>query len=136
MTRASVLRSAWIVLIAALVAPLIGGVVFFLYQASASLLTGSLTDIGDLAAIIALGVYPVGEPIALLAGVLVGVFALWRTPTLGVILGAIVATNVANFVWQPIMKYSLGGFVINLAASVIAGAVCWWMFRRRLGDQR
>ena len=120
-------RFLMIVLISAVLAPLIGGLAFFAVRAAID-----ADDIKGLFVIVMLGTYAVGRPIALLAGLLVALIDLWRTLNLPVVLGAVIIANVAILVMQPVIGFGWGGFFINLATSVFAGIVCWFLFRQRL----
>ena len=123
-------RFLMIVLISAVLAPLIGGLAFFAVRAAID-----ADDIKGLFVIVMLGTYAVGRPIALLAGLLVALIDLWRTLNLPVVLGAVIIANVAILVMQPVIGFGWGGFFINLATSVFAGIVWWFLFRQRLSGR-
>ena len=121
-------------MIAVVFAPVIGAIAFIVIQALAAVWTGALDEIPGVIVMAGFGMYPVGGPIALIAGLLVGMIAYWRTPTLVEILVAIVAANVVVLILQPIIGFGMGGFAVNLITSLFAGAVCWWIFRRLLAE--
>ena len=121
-----------IVATSVILGPLIGGFVFFVVLAAMDLAASNLDDVKGLFVISMLGTYAVGGPIALVAGILVAVFNCWRLPRLRVILVSIVIANIAVLVAQPIIGFGWGGFFINLAASIFAGSILWFVFRRRL----
>ena len=132
MTFKIAIRFLMIVLISAALAPSIGGLAFFAVRAAIDLVSSGLSEIRGLFVIVMFGTYAVGGPIALLAGFLVAFFDLWRTPSLPVVLGAIIVANVIILVTQPIIGFGWGGFLINLATSIFAGIVCWLSFRQPL----
>jgi hypothetical protein len=134
MTRGVLYRSFWIIIIAVVVAPLIGGLAFFVFRMVEAMVTSESQNLWDLFVVIALGTgtYVVGGPIASLAGALLAIIALWRTPNLAVILGVIVIANLVILLWQPLIGFGLGGLIINLVSSLFAGTICWLLFRHHL----
>jgi hypothetical protein len=136
MTTNSMMRAAIIVFIAVLLAPPIGGLAFFLFRSIQLIALGEFDDPLGLAVIIALGTYVVGGPIAFVAGALLAAVAQWRMPTLPMVLCVVVIANLVVFLIQPTIGYGFGGFAINLGASLVSGAVCSWLFKRRLGARQ
>jgi hypothetical protein len=126
------LRAFWIIVIAVVLAPLIGGLAFFVFRVVEAATISDSQDLRDLLVVVAMGTYFVGGPIALVAGVLLAIISFWRTPNLVVILGAIVIANLAILLFQPVVGFGLGGFIINLVTSLFAGTFCWLLFRYRL----
>ena len=128
----AVRRAAAIVVIAVLAAPPIGGLAFYIFRSVQMIALGEFDDARELAIIITLGTYVVGGPIALVAGILVAAISHWRTPSLPIVLAAVVVGNLAVFWVQPFIGYGVGGFAINLGASLVSAFICWWLVRRLL----
>lgn len=121
-----------IILISVAVAPLIGAGAFFIVQVAVQAVTTGVDDLLGLLVLFVIGAYIVGGPIALIAGSLVSLVAWWETPSLIVIILAIVVANVVIMLLQPMVGFGLAGFLINVASSLFSGIVCWLLFRRPL----
>jgi hypothetical protein len=133
--QAKIFRFVLTVVIAMLLGPLIGGIGFFLVSVAIEIAQSRLdvADIGGMFLLFVVGAYVVGGVIAFFAGTIVAVAALWRSPTFSLIVAATFVANVICYLTiQPGVSYSTGGFLVNLAASVFAAAICWAMFRRTL----
>jgi hypothetical protein len=130
-----VARFVLTVIIAMLLGPLIGGVGFFLVSAAIEIAQSRLdpADLGGMFLLFMVGAYVVGGVIAFLAGTIVAVAALWRSPTFPLIASATLIANVVCYLAiQPGVSYSTDGFLVNLATSTFAATVCWAVFRRHL----
>ena len=139
--RSKFVRFALTVIIAAVLGPLIAGGTYFAVFA-AMLIVQSGFHLGGLAEqfIIMIGVaYLAGGIIALVAGLIVAVAALWREPTFLGIIAAVVVANIAYFaITEPEVFYSTAATIplqelfVDLVFSVYAGTICWLLFRRLL----
>jgi hypothetical protein len=121
------------VVIATVVGPLIGVLPFAVLSAWPGLSGARAGDIAQWFGTLLLGAYFLGGVIALIAGTIVAAVALWRQPSLMVVL---VAAVVATIAWEVAFQgWFLGFFhsvrlTINLVMSVFAATVCWLLFRR------
>jgi hypothetical protein len=130
----SLLRFSLPIVIAGVVGPLFAGLAVCLYAAAQFVVA---TDPGPIAGLLGLCVlymmfaYVLGWPIALLAGVLMSMWMMFRAP---VLIGVIVATVAAvGFLWLaaaadfmgPLPNLAYGMLTLTLAVSVVAAIACW-----------
>src|SRR5689334_13209574 len=133
--HSKIVRFVLIVAVATVLGPLVGGLGLLAASIATDIARGEFV-VGDLAAmfrLFLLGAYVVGGVIALVAGILLASLSLWRSPTLPMILAAAAAANLICFLMMQVgVSYGSAGFAANLAASLFAGTVCWFIFRTRL----
>jgi len=123
------IRFVLIVVIATVFGPPIGGVAVYLVWALwIGLPVFAVIELGWLS--IVTFSYLLGGMIAFLAGTIVALAALWRQPTLLLVIGA---TILASLGYELAIGHGLEDrLFVSLAASAVAGTVCWLFFGRLL----
>jgi hypothetical protein len=123
------IRFVLIVVIATVFGPPIGGVAVYLVWALwIGLPVFAVIELGWLS--IVTFSYLLGGMIAFLAGTIVALAALWRQPTLPLI---IAATTVASLGFELAVGHGAHDrLLVSLAASAFAGTVCWLLLGRLL----
>lgn len=132
------LRLSMPILVAGVFGPLFAGLAVCLYAAAQFAVA---TDPGPISGLLGLCVlymmfaYVLGWPIAVLAGVLMSIWMIFRAPA---IVGAIAATVAAvGLLWLlgaadlmgPIPNLAYGMLSLTLAVSIVAAIVCWLLTR-------
>jgi hypothetical protein len=133
-----VLRLLMPILVAGVLGPLFAGLAVCLYAAAQFVVA---TDPGPIAGLLGLCVlymmfaYVLGWPIAVLAGVLMSVWIMFRPPG---IVGTLVATVAAvGLLWLvaradlmgPVPNLAFGALTLTLAVSIVAAVACWLITR-------
>ena len=141
-------RAALIIVLAAIVGPLIGGVAVFLVMASMTaylflfepLAPASLADLGRALAemfVTILGAaYLTGGGIAAIAGILLGLWSLWRPLSFVAVIAAALLANPIFYglfereVFTSESSMPLNGVVVTIVFSLFAASVGWLVMRR------
>jgi hypothetical protein len=125
------------IVVAVMVGPLIGGLIFCLLAIYTSFFDPA-TPVADLFVMFGIyigGAYLIGGPVALLAGLLVSIWMIWRQPSFVAVNAAAIAAIGLCFLSDriglsgpiPIVSNNLG---LMLAVAIIAANVCWLLTRR------
>lgn len=124
------IRFVLIIVIATVFGPLIGGVAAYLvWGLWIGLPVFAVFEVGAWRSIVTFS-YLLGGMIAFLAGTIVALAALWRQPTLLLVIGA---TILASLGYELAIGHGLEDrLFVSLAASAVAGTVCWLFFGRLL----
>ena len=139
MSLHSVLRFVVPIAVAAVLGPLIASVALWLYGVASDLLdpAASLAGEGGLLFAFVVFAYLIGGPIALLAGLLVSLWMIWRPPSaVAVNAAAVIATVVwlgaaeGGFLSVVEEAQGRGALLLMLALAVFAANVCWLLLRR------
>ena len=134
-----VLRFLVPILIAAILGPLIAGLALCAFVVLTSLFdhTASMIDALSMARFYVIFAYVIGGPIALLAGLLISIWMIWRSPNATVVVGAaVVATMVylgvgALGILGPVQYTNAhSNFLFTMVFAVVAAMGCWLLTRR------
>lgn len=125
------------IVVAVVLGPLIAGLIFCLLAIYTSLIDHG-TPIADLFVMFGIyiaGAYFIGGPVALLAGLLVSIWMIWRQPGFVVVNVAAIAAIGLCFLIDQIGMFGPVPLVSNnlalmLTLAVIAASVCWLLMRR------
>jgi hypothetical protein len=138
MTR--LIRFLMPIVIAVALGPLIAGLSVFIFAFGANIFdnTGSLlADLFKMSGVYIVFAYYLGSAIALLAGILVSIWMIWRAPNaIVVIAAAVIATCVymgvgaLGFLGPAEWTNARSNFFFTLVLAVIAAAGCWFLTRR------
>ena len=129
------------IVVAGVLGPLIAGLIFCLLAVFTYLFDPSggmpITDLFKMFGVYLIFAYFEGGPIALLAGLLVSIWMIWRPPGLAV---AILAANAAIALYRLAAEIGMLGpsggnlvinnFALTLMLAVMAASVCWLLMRR------
>jgi len=121
--------------------PLVAGLIFCMLAASASLFDQSgalpISDLFKMFGFYIIFAYFDGGAIALLAGVLVSIWMIWRPPGFAVAIAAAVVSVGLHRLAADVGLLSPSGanlvrnnLALTLVLSVIAAGVCWLLMRR------
>ncbi len=142
-----VIRFSLPIVIACAFGPLIAGLAVSLFAVANSLFPlsemMSLEDIGSTLVLFIIMAYVIGEPVALLSGLLLSLWMLFRPPTLTVVIGVtVIATSLffaigALGLLGPVeLTNAQNNFVFTLVLAVIAATGCWLGIWLVLGKQK
>jgi hypothetical protein len=131
------------VVIAVVLGPLIAGLAVCLLALGNNFIDrSSALPLGDLFAMFGVYIvfaYFIGGVIALIAGLLVSIWMIWREPNAFVTIGAAVIATVGymaigalGFLGPAEWTNARSNFLFTLALAVIAAAACWFLTRRFL----
>ena len=128
------------IVIAVVLGPLVAGLAVCIFALSYSVFdqsSGPLADLFPLLWVYIMFAYIEGGPVALLAGILVSIWMIWRPPSLAVAIVAAIAAiglcyladgiGMFNPVGGPLVSNNLG---LMLVFSVMAASICWLLTRR------
>jgi len=128
------------IITAVILGPLVAGLIVCLLAVSAHFFDHSGETIVDLVAVLWIYLvfaYVEGSPVALVAGLLVSIWMIWRPPGLMAVIGAAIAAialcyvadrfGMFNPVGGPLVSNNLG---IMLVFAIIVAGVCWLLTRR------
>ena len=128
------------VVVAVVLGPLIAGIAVCLLALSYSLFGdggASLSDLSRMFVVYIIVAYVDGAAIAMLAGLLVSIWMIWRAPNfLIVVAAAVIATAAYTSVGAPGLLGAVeitnarSNFQFTLVFAVIAAAGCWLLARR------
>jgi hypothetical protein len=133
------LRLVMPVVIAIVLGPLVGGLLFCLVALVTVLFdqTGGMDGLLGLFVLYIMFAYFSGGPIALLAGILMSVWMIWRPPNFLAAIGSgLIAVLLFRLADEIGLLDLIGGslvlnnFALTLAVAAIAGGVCWLLTRR------
>jgi hypothetical protein len=132
------------IVIAVVLGPLVAGLAVCLFAVVSSILDGTssslFADLADLRGLFVAYIifaYVIGGAIALLAGILVSIWMIWREPSMIVVTGA-AAMATAGFMGVGALGFlgpveetnGRSNFLFTLVLAVIAANVCWLLTRR------
>jgi hypothetical protein len=132
------LRLSMPILVAGVLGPLFGGLAVCLYAAAQYVVA---TDPGPIAGLLGLGAlymlfaYVLGWPIAVLAGLLVSIWMIFRVP--GIVAAVTAAVAAVGLLWLaaaadlmgPVPNIAYGALALTLPVSVVAAIACWLVTR-------
>jgi hypothetical protein len=127
------------IVIATTLGPLVGGLLFCLLAVVTALFDqpGGMDGLFGLFVAYIMFAYLEGVPIALLAGILMSVWMLWRSPGfLAAVAAGLFAVILFRLADEIGLLSPIGGslvfnnFVLTLVVAAIAGGVCWLLTRR------
>ena len=132
------LRFLMPILVAGLLGPLFGGLAVCLYAAAQYLVAtdpGTIAGLLGLCALYMLFAYVLGWPIAVLAGLLVSIWLIFRAP--GIIAAVAAAIAAVGLLWLAaaadlmgaVPNVAYGALGLTLAVSVVAAIACWLVTR-------
>jgi hypothetical protein len=128
------------IVIAVVLGPLVAGLIvclFAIYSDFADQSSETIADLFSVFWVYIMFAYFEGGPVALVAGLLVSIWMIWRQPGLMAVIGAAIAAialcylvdrfGMFNPIGGPLVSNNLG---IMLVLSIIAAAICWLLTRR------
>ena len=129
------------IVIAVALGPLIAGLAVWVLAVATNIYTGapSIADLFAMSWVYTVFAYVVGGAIALLAGILVSIWMIWRPPNAIVVIAAAaiatsayLAVGALGFLGPVELNNARNNFLFVLVAAIVAAAGCWLLTRRFL----
>ena len=128
------------IVIAVALGPLIAGLAVSIFAFGTNIFndTGLLVaDLFEMSGVYIIFAYYLGSAIAVLAGILVSIWMIWRVPNVIVVIAAAViatcsymAVGALGFLGSEELTNARSNFLFTLVLAVIAAAGCWFLTRR------